>query len=319
MREGVVVFRVAVLVAVLTGCAAEPPREDRVVVDIGGRPVTVAEFDRFVASSVQKDQPFLAGDVMKALFEQFIEEQLLLKAADEASVRADPDTVARRVAVIRNASSEDDSPPRDARLAGIIERQVRIETLLEQKLFAELAVSEEEIASQFEDNRSFYQRPETVSVSQILVGARDDAESILGELRADPALFPELAERHSTGPEASRSGLLGNFGRGELPPSIEGTVFSLNENQVSEVVETDFGFHIFRVEEKSQATALPLEAVRDTIRVDLLRQKSADGLDRYVEELKEIYPVTIHREHLSFAFLEWENGEAVESITEASP
>jgi parvulin-like peptidyl-prolyl isomerase len=131
----------------------------------------------------------------------------------------------------------------------------------------------------------------------------------LRQLQANASLFEDLAVEHSQGPEASRGGLLGSFGRGELPASLEQAVFALRKGRLSEVVATDFGFHIFKLHDKADAEPLSLDDVRDTIRVDLLRDKSESELARYIEELKQTYPVTVHREHLSFAFLEWEDGK----------
>ena len=311
--------------AMYAGCVSrEPPRSERIVVDIAGQSITVAEFDRFVESSVQQDQPVLASDVMEALFEQFIEEQLLLRAADDAGVQADPTTVARRREAIENAQSPEPAPSSPApssgdALAGVLERQIRIEKLVEAELFEKLEVTDDEVERHFEANRAFFERPESVTLSQVLVEDEALAGELLAELKRKPSLFEEIAKEHSVAPEATRGGKLGTFGRGELPPSLEEPVFALRKGRLSEVVATDFGFHIFLLHDKADAEPLELDAVRDTIRVDLLQEKSARELARYLEELKETYPVTVHREHLSFAFLEWEDGKSTEPVLEESP
>ena len=289
------------------------------MVEIAGDAVTVGEFDRFVESSVQQDEPFLAGDVMEALFEQFIEEKLLIRAADDAGVRADPKSVARRLEAIEKAQKTKSQVSSQAALASVLERQLVIEKLVETELFDGLDVTDAEVEAHFEANRVLFKRPETVSISQILVEEEPRANEILQQLKADAALFEKLAEEHSEGPESSRSGLLGTFGRGELPPSFERVVFALRKGGISDVVATDFGFHIFKLHEKTDAELLSLDDVRDTIRVELLRDKSETEVSRYMEELKQTYPVTVHREHLSFAFLEWEEANAVGASTEESP
>jgi peptidyl-prolyl cis-trans isomerase C len=303
----------------LSSCVSrEVPRSERVMVEIGGDAVTVGEFDRFVASSLRQDEPFLAADVMEAMFEQFIEERLLLKAADDAGVRADPKSVARRLEVIDKAQM---AKPRDTSptaMAAVLERQLRIEKLVEIELFKDLDVTDAEVEAHYQANEALFQRPETVTISQILVEEEPMAAELRERVSADPSLFETLAEERSIGPEASRGGLLGSFGRGELPPSFEEVVFTLRKGRISEVVETDFGFHIFKLHEKTDAEPLSLEEVRDTIRVELLRDKSELELVRYIEELKKTYPVTVHREHLSFAFLGWEDGKAGAPM-EASP
>lgn len=304
----------------LAGCVSrEVPRSERIVVEIAGDAVTVGEFDSFVASSVHQDEPFLAADVMEALFEQFIEEKLLLRAADDAGVHADPKSVARRLEVIDKAQMAKARSTSETPMASVLERQLRIEKLMEIELFDGLDVSDAEVEAHFETHRALFERPETVSISQILVEDESQADAILVELETSPDRFTALVEEHSVGPEASRGGLLGTFARGELPPSFEDAVFELRQGRISDVVATDFGFHVFKLHEKTAAELLTLEDVRDTIRVELLRGKSESELARYIEELKQTYPVTVHREHLSFAFLEWEDGQAAGMTMEDSP
>ena len=294
------------------GCGKEVPLEERVVVEIADDAVTVGEFEHFVESSVQQDEPFLAGDVMEALFEQFIEERLLLKAAEDAGIRAEPDAVGTRldsIARVEAASSAET----------VVTNQIRIEMLVEDAVFGYLSVSDEEVGAHFEANQAFFERPETVKVSQILIDDEGLANTIATEFGGRTTRFEELAKEHSVGPEASRGGHLGSFARGELPPSLETTIFSLRPGRVSAVVATDFGFHIFLVHEKVAAAQLSLDEARDFIRLELMRKKSDRALALYIEELKNTYPVTVHREHLSFAFLEWEESKTAGAPLEESP
>ena len=221
-------------------------------------------------------------------------------------------------AVERAQVAEPSERKSDVPIADVLERQLRIEKLVETELFDDLDVSDEEVAAHYQANQALFQRPETVSISQILVEDEAMAKELLGRLKATPSLFEALAEEHSRGPEASRGGRLGTFARGELPPSFEEVVFALRRGRISDVVPTDFGFHIFKLHEKKEAEPLSLEDARDTIRVELLRNKSEAELSRYIEGLKVTYSVTVHREHLSFAFLEWEDGRAG-APTEESP
>ncbi|GMR21775.1 MAG: hypothetical protein BMS9Abin37_0090 [Acidobacteriota bacterium] len=306
-------------IGLLSCVTHEVPRSERIVVDIAGDAVTVGEFDRFVATSVHQEEPFVAADVLEALFEQFIEEKLLLRAAEDAGVRADPESVARRLEVVEKSQMAKSQVSSRTAIAAILERQLVIEKLIETELFDGLEVTDAEVEAHFEANRALYERPETVSISQILVEDEPEAKEILQQLKANPALFEKLAEEHSQGPESSRSGLLGTFGRGELPLSFESVVFALRKGRISDVVATDFGFHIFKLHKKTDAGPLSLDDVRDTIRVELLRDKSETELSRYIEKLKQTYAVSIHREHLSFAFLGWEDANAAGVPTEESP
>ena len=109
---------------------------------------------------------------------------------------------------------------------------------------------------------------------------------------------------------------MGTFRRGELPTAFETEVFDLKRGGLSGVVQTDFGFHIFRVNASHLAEDLSLEEVEATIRVDLLRQRSDEALALFLGDLVQRYPVWIDTEKLDFPYLN-QNGYDVEPRGEA--
>jgi len=303
--------KLASIVTVLTlvGCAETLPPESRVVLEIAGRSITLGEFDTFLKSSVQQESPVLSSEVMAALFEQFVEEQLLLRAADDAGIRADPKIVAERMAALRSVPEDDSgtsSIPVEARssddaVAESLERQVRIERLVSAEALAAVEIEESDIAAYYDSHRQDFVRPETVDVSQILVETEELAQELRQGIVARKTSFEDAAREHSQGPEAGRGGNLGAFARGELPPSFDAEVFALAPGAVSPVVSTDFGFHLFRVNSRTEEQPLSLDEVREAVRVELLREKSDQAMKRYLAELEKRYPLTVHHQHLSFA------------------
>jgi len=305
----------------LVGCAQELPPESRVVLEIAGRPVTLGEFDRFIRMSVQQESPVLSSEVMAALFEQFVEEQLLLRAADDAGIRADPKVVAQRMAALRTVPEADGSQATsspveirtsDDALAENLEKQVRIERLVSAEALAAVEIEETEIADYYDSHREDFVRPETVDVSQILVETEELARELRATLVARGAEFEDVAREHSQGPEASRGGNLGSFARGELPLSFDAEVFALAPGAISEVVPTDFGFHLFRVNSRTEEQPLSLDDVREAVRVELLREESERAMKRYVSELEKRYPLTVHHQHLSFTVARSDESAAME-------
>jgi len=303
-----------------SSCARELPREERVVLEVAGRPITMSELDRFVQTSVQQESPFLANDVMAALFEDFVEEQLLLRAAEDAGIAADPRAVSRRIEAMQSETGDAGATPSirtdDDAMAATVAKQVRIQRLLETQVLGRVDVSDEEVQDYYDAHQDYFVRPEMVDVSQILVEDEALAKELRDKLRKDGASFEALAAAHSIGPEAGNGGRLGSFARGELPPSFEENVFALAPRKISDVVATDFGYHIFRVNEHSEPQELPLEEVEDLIRVDLLREKSDRAVAAYVTELRKRYPVVVHREHLSFALVDLEENRIADDAME---
>ncbi len=319
--------KLACIVTVLSllGCAGELPPESRVVLEIAGRPVTLGEFDRFLRLSVQQESPVLSSEVMAALFDQFVEEQLLLRAADDAGIRADPEIVAQRMAALRTNPDGDDSGTSSApveirtsddAVAENLERQVRIERLVSAEALAGVAIEEGDIADYYDSHREDFVRPETVDVSQILVETEELAQELRKTILARKTSFEDVAREHSQGPEASRGGNLGAFAAGELPPSFDAEVFALAPGAISQVVSTDFGFHLFRVNFRTKEKPLSLDEVREAVRVELLREKSEQAMKRYVAELEKRYPLTVHHQHLSFAVARSDENAKFESAGE---
>jgi parvulin-like peptidyl-prolyl isomerase len=155
-----------------------------------------------------------------------------------------------------------------------------------------------------------------VDVSQILVETEELAQELRKTILVRKAEFEDVAREHSQGPEASRGGNLGAFARGELPPSFDAEVFALAPGAISQVVPTDFGFHLFRVNSRTEERALSLDEVREAVRVELLREKSEQAMKRYVAELEKRYPLTVHHQHLSFAVARSDDRAKFESAGE---
>ena len=300
---------------ILTGCTEKVAREQQIVVEIADRSFAISEFEHFLERSAQHEQPFLSDDVRSSLLRQFIEEKLLLIAAEDEDVQVNPELIANRVTLIERSATLEQGSQRSRTEDGV-KRQLKIQALIDKKVSRNLDIDEAEVRAHFEQNRSLFIQPETVSISQILVENQLEAQEILRLLRIESGNFDELAVKHSIAPDTTGNGLIGSFRRGELPSDFEDVVFSLRIGELSSIIKTNFGFHIFKLNSKTVAKQLPLEAVRDTIHVKLLKDKGADKLASYLKELETMYPVIVHREHLNFAFLEWENPSTFEHPTE---
>lgn len=88
-----------------------------------------------------------------------------------------------------------------------------------------------------------------VRASHILVGSKNDATKILNRIRAG-ARFEDLAKKHSQCPSGKRGGDLGYFGKGQMVKPFEDVAFTLNKGDISEPVQTQFGFHLIKVTDK---------------------------------------------------------------------
>jgi len=298
----------AVALALVVMACGETTQDDPVIVEIGDHWVTLSQFQDYVSNIVDEQIPLAQGKVKAELLNQFIEEKLLLLAADEEGIEVDPsemDAIAEAdESALEGPSVPESGGAQRARARMDLESHLRVRRLIDGKVLNGVRVAEEEIAAHYEMNRAYYKLPEAVEISQILVETEGEANEIRELLETQPKKFEELARERSIGPDAVRDGYMGTFRRGELPPSFETEVFALRKGRLSGVVRTDFGFHVFRVNDVRGSRDLSLEEVTDTIRIELLRFKSDEAMALFLDELKRRYPVKVHIETLDFPYLD---------------
>ena len=152
------------------------------------------------------------------------------------------------------------------------------------KLRATFQPTAEEMQDYYRNNRSEFQVREQVQASHILFKTtgksaeavqkiRQKAEKVLEEARAGKD-FAQLARRYSEDGSASNGGDLGFFGRGRMVPEFERAAFGLAKGEISDLVTTQFGFHIIKVLEKQAARTQAFEEVEGLIRSSLSSEKA---------------------------------------------
>ncbi len=141
------------------------------------------------------------------------------------------------------------------------------------ELFKNVEPSEEDIRTFYEQNRNRFNAPEERRAAHILIDFKDgkdkakqEAEKVLAQVKADPAKFAELAKKYSADTLSAREGGdLGWFGKGMMVKPFEDAVFGAEENTVVGPVETDFGYHIIKVTGIKGQHVKPLNEVRTEI------------------------------------------------------
>lgn len=178
-----------------------------------------------------------------------------------------------------------------------IAEQIIIEEILESDVLAEARVDEAAAREFYEDNPSFFETPDQVRASHILLltqgatederaEARETIETILSELQ-DGGDFEALAREYSEDGTAERGGDLGFFGRGQMVPEFEQAAFDLSVGETSGVVETQFGFHIVRVTDRMEAGTQSFDEVRGQIEQFLGQEVQQNAFESYIERLRE--------------------------------
>ena len=134
--------------------------------------------------------------------------------------------------------------------------------------------------------------------AQLVVKDVEDAKRLREELRRG-AKFADVARAHSLSADARLGGDLGWFPRGVMPPEFDKVAFSLEPGQVSEVVTSEYGFHIFKLLERRPAHKKDLSQVRREVERRLLRDKREKAQAAYVRGLREHASIRINQTALA--------------------
>lgn len=244
--------------------------------------------------------------IRSEILDNMIDQELLYQESSKANVQVDPATIDEQYQAIRQrfpneeafTSALEQLQMSTADVRNQIERKMAIDKLLQNRIADKIEVSEDEIRSYYESHPDQFQQPEQVKASHILIKVdaeadntqKDNARGRLEKIRTEVMEgkdFGEMAERHSEGPSKERGGDLGYFKRGSMVKSFEEAAFGLKVDEVSEIVETPFGYHIIKVYDRKPSRAYALDEVQSRIGDHLRQQKMRGEIERYLEVLEE--------------------------------
>ncbi len=151
-------------------------------------------------------------------------------------------------------------------------------------------VEEAEEKAFYEENPDLFEAQAQVSAKHILVENEDSANDIAKEI-ADGLAFEEAAKKYSTCPSKEKGGDLGYFSKGQMVPEFEKAAFEGEIGKVIGPVQTQFGYHLIRVEDKKEGSVVPFEQVQDQIHQQLIQNKQKEVYDAKIKELEAKYGV----------------------------
>lgn len=252
--------------------------DDPVVASIGDKKILLSDFNRWTRFGSEESVRSLEQDPKRrdALLRQIVNSMVVSEKAREEGFDRRPDIKENMELLINNF--------------------LTIE-YLDKAVAQKVEVDEKEIRRFYEESKSRFEVPEKVRARHILIKvdrtapaealekARDKAKNILKKVRAGED-FSELASRFSEDPGSKQNGGdLGFFPRGRMAPEFEKAAFSLKPGEVSEIVQTNFGFHIIKADQKMEPSIQPLENVKEQLRKKLTVDRKREAVDAYVDKI----------------------------------
>jgi peptidyl-prolyl cis-trans isomerase C len=184
-----------------------------------------------------------------------------------------------------------------------IQQQLSVERMVSEDIAPGIIISDKDIGDFYAANidkmkipvevraRHILLKPDS-SDAEVLKATRESLEKILSEVR-EGADFAALAMEYSQAPSAPAGGDLGFFGRGQMVGPFEDAAFELPPGEISDVVQTQFGYHIIKVEERRGGETVPIEEADAQIRSYLTQQTLQSEMEILVEDLREEADVEI--------------------------
>lgn len=287
-----------------------PAQLPEVIARVNGETIGKGELEKAIKNvEGRAGQPVPANErdrVYRGILDQLIAYRLLMQETRTRKIDVPEAEIEARVAQIRQQfPSEDVFKQTLAQQNMSIEQlredargDMRVAKMLETEVNVGVTVQPQDVDAFYKQNPDKFKQGERVRASHILIRTPENADAkTKDEARAKAADvltqvkggkdFGELAKHYSQDPgSAANGGDLGYFMQGQMVGRFEQAAFSMKPGEISQVVETPFGFHIIKVADRQAARAVPLEEVKPQIEQFLQNQQRQQKTDAFVSTLK---------------------------------
>ena len=306
----------AILALALLGSPAlageKQPLEDRVAV-VNGSVITRADFDREMNRVQQRlfrmgkppSDSQLSG-IKKQALENLINRELLYQESQNQGIAVDEAAINEQVRKLKERFSSEaefksalsKANLSEAAIKSQFKRGMVIQQFIDKQFVQKITVSDKESKAYYDSNPDSFKQPEQIRASHILIKVDPGAEE-LRKVEARKKLekiqekvqkgedFAVIAKEFSEGPSSTKGGDLGYFGRGQRVKPFEEAAFTLRPGEVSDIVETEYGYHLIKVIDRKPETTIAYEDIKDRLEHHLKQEKVQRELSLYVERLKE--------------------------------
>lgn len=262
---------------------------------------------KFKNLGMHNQQPELVNKLKKQALERIIDQEILNQASRKLAIPDIENQVKAKLALIKEKLKSEEKFQRYLKAKNLTieslmtttRQNIYLNEYFKSQGLTDLQVSEEEIKKFYEQRKDSFKSDESVKVSHILVSVEKDAKPE-AKLKAQEKaadikrmLFEgkDFVEIVNTCSDCSRTkqvgGDLGYIKRGFMPPEFDQAAFALKKGEVSDVIETRFGYHIIKLVDRKPAGFVPLEQVRDFIGKYLQKGLIREKIAAHVQELKQ--------------------------------
>lgn len=258
--------------------------EDETVASVGDTKITKdALYEKMVASSGP------------ATLDVLISNEVVNQEADKAGVKVTQEELNAEMAVYEESYGGTEALEQALAASGMaiadLKEEMEIYLKVEKIVGPDIEVNDEQIKTYFEENKDTFNQPSQMEASHILVATQEEADEVKAKLD-DGSDFAGLAAEYSIDTSnAENGGALGTFGTGEMAPEFEEAAFSMEVDEISDPVRTDYGFHIIKATGKTAAVDASLEDSKEQIKEILFDEALNTKYAEWLADKTESYDI----------------------------
>jgi len=242
----------------------------------------------------------------KNILDSLIEREILYQQSQKAGIQITDQKVDDQLAAIKKRFPNETEYKNalgkmnlsEDEVKAQIKRGLSIRELIDQQITSKIVITDAESKAYYDKNPQMFKQPEQIKASHILIKvdakadeakkaeARKKIEEVQQKLN-DGGDFAALAKEYSEGPSNTKGGDLGYFRRGQMVKPFEEAALALKPNEVSDIVETRFGYHIIKVYDNKPEQTLAYPDVKDKITQRMKQEKIEKEAVQYVDNLKK--------------------------------
>ncbi|MDA8214226.1 MAG: peptidylprolyl isomerase [Nitrospiraceae bacterium] len=284
-------------------------KESKVVATVNGSAITRAELDMEINRLLPQElyhrsiTPEKQTEIEKKAIENLINSELFYIEAKRLGLKADSSEMKKRFDAVRSTYPSQKAFEDAVKRSGMtidsfkerIKRNLMVERLMEKEV--KVSLTDRDIEDYYNKNKEKFKEPEAVRLRYIYIKinpsesdgkkkAKERAKEAHSKIKSGSD-FARIAQTYSSDMSRIKGGDVGFVHKGMMPQDIEKVAFSLKAGQVSEILETDIGYHIIKVEEKRQSRHVPFKEIRDKLQKELTESMQKERLEGLIKRLRE--------------------------------
>lgn len=293
---------------------------DKTIATVDGEVILMSEYEKRAKPILEEYEKLLTGpdkeirikELKEKILDQMIDEKVLIHEAKRMKINVTRKEVQDGIEEIKKRFTTEEEYNQELARQGLLEEkfkeqvkeQLMVIKLIDQEVKAKVVPpTDSEIEDFYKQHESEMVEPEQVRVRHILIKVGENTDKkealkriteILKEAKKGKTSFAELAKKYSEDASAPKGGDVGFFirGRMEMGRKFEDAAFALNVGEISDVVETEYGYHIIQSIEKKAEEKKSLDEIRDYLRNFISQKKMEERYEKWLRTLRDKASIT---------------------------